>query len=327
MTREPLEALMRRLPTRTLSAAEVETLVAGVEAGLVAARRARQRRRVALVSLAAAAAALLAWGTWSADTLPPDGTDAPVARGEADDPPAPDVADDIDDAVVAAEGSRYDIVGPADDRVVRLEAGRVRCEVEPRRDGGRFRVVVGDDEVEVTGTRFSVTADDGLLEGVEVQEGEVILRLDDGRTQRLVAGESWTRAPAKDGPPPRTTPPSAAPPAEDAAGASFRRGLARYDAQDWAAARVHFNAVATGPLAEDARFWAAMARVHLARDAGAVVALHDALAQGVPPEREGALACVLGLLLTELGRAEEAAPHLQRAAIDADPAVRGCGGP
>lgn len=325
MTRDPIDDLTQKLPSRELSPEEVDALVSSVQAGLAQARDRRSRWRTAALALAAAAVAVAVLSSWwSGSREAPEAPDmAAVPAAEAPE------ETEGDDHVWAAAGTRYALVGPAEDRVVRLEAGRVRCEVFPRLEGGRFRVVVGDDEVEVTGTRFEVIADDDHLREVVVEEGEVVLRLRDGRIHRLVGGESWRleRQPEADPYPGPANAPvrAAAPPVPPTPAAEFGMALARYDAGDWAAARAHFAKVLDGPLVADARFWAAMSRVRLAMDAGAARVLEEALQAGVPPEREGTLRCVLGRLLADLGRVDEAGPHLAWAAADPDPAVRACG--
>lgn len=326
MTRKVGESVEAQLGDRVLSDAEVDALVAGVQSGVKAVRRRRARRRAVAVALTAAA---VLWIALSSRTGSPEAlVDAPAPPTVEVAERAQDAPDELDDRIRAADGSRYTLVGPQTDRVVRLEAGQVDCQVAHRRDGGRFRVVVGDDEVEVTGTRFQVIADDDVLQAVIVLEGSVVVRLDDGRTRRLVAGESWSRAPQPP-PQPARSPPAPATPVDDVQpdreGRAFAKGLSRFDAGDWAQARARFNEVARGPLAADARFWGAVARVRMAADAGALEVALDALAQGVPPEREGSLRCIVGRLLVALGRAGEAPPHFAVAAEDADPQARACG--
>ncbi len=89
------------------------------------------------------------------------------------------------------------------DEVARLRDGTIDVEVSPLAPGERFRVVVGDGEVEVRGTAFSVTADRDHLVAVNVVHGRVEVRPAGQPTTVLHGGESWH--------PPEVT--AAAPPA------------------------------------------------------------------------------------------------------------------
>ena len=331
------------VPTRVLDPAEVDDLVGRVRAGVVALQRRRRRQRGAVVVLAAAVLLVVGWLGLGGRTAPEPEVDGPlpselavVPADERSAPvPAPVVVDEnprIDDRVVASEGSRLDIEGPPEDRVVHLEAGRVACTVVDRAPGERFRVVVGGDEVEVTGTQFTVVATASVLSAVLVTEGEVIVRLEDGRVQRLRAGEEWTRSdvpqPAADPVVSTPAPEAAVPPAVVAPPGPevvFSEALARYDAADFDGALRRFRSVDSGPLAADARFWAAVTRVQMGRDDEAVDMLQEALDEGVPVEREGAVHCVLGQLLASRGSPLAARRHFEMAARDADPDVAECG--
>jgi hypothetical protein len=85
-------------------------------------------------------------------------------------------------------------VSPPPDEIVHLESGRVAFEVAHLTSDQRFRVVTGDGEVEVRGTRFETVAREGALWAVVVTEGRVDVRV--GNTvQRLQAGDEWERRP------------------------------------------------------------------------------------------------------------------------------------
>lgn len=89
-----------------------------------------------------------------------------------------------------------------------LDRGEVTCEVAHRAVGKPFLVQAGEVRVEVVGTRFHV-ARDGEAARVTVQEG-VVKVSSRGRTERVVAGQSWPKLSATVTP---TPPMSAAPPA------------------------------------------------------------------------------------------------------------------
>jgi TolA-binding protein len=76
------------------------------------------------------------------------------------------------------------------DEIVMLHDGTIDVDVAPLHAGERFRVVVGDAEIEVHGTAFAVTARAGRLVEVVVQHGVVEVRTRDER-RTLTAGESW----------------------------------------------------------------------------------------------------------------------------------------
>jgi TolA-binding protein len=85
--------------------------------------------------------------------------------------------------------------GTLEDEVVRLRQGRVRLHVAPLSGQQRFRVVVGDGEVEVRGTTFDVQVDADRLQAVAVTEGVVVVRRAAEPAVWLRAGEAWSTAP------------------------------------------------------------------------------------------------------------------------------------
>ncbi len=332
MSHDPFESIDQHLPTRQLDANEVDALVAAVRTGVAAEHRRRRQRRIGALAAAVLLGVGLA-GWWGRQPVSPPTVPSPVLDAVVVEHPVvaehPVIEADLDDRIEAAEGTRYALEGPRADRVVHLEAGRIRCAVTDRAPGERFRVVVGGDEVEVTGTLFSVVADGERLLAVVVTEGEVVVRLDDGSSRRLGPGDDWTR-PVHSEAVPAPVPPPEAPPVRSAPeptpDSAFSEGLARFDAADYAGALRRFSAITSGPLAADARFWAAVSRVKMGRDDSALQMLQDALKNSVPAERRGTVHCLLGQLHASRGHTEVAQKHLAMAAQDPDPTVAACGG-
>ena len=121
--------------------------------------------------------------------------------------------------VLAHGDARYLISAEQPDEIVRLVDGTITVEVDPLHRGERFRVMVGDAEIEVVGTAFDATADDDRLVAVRVIHGVVDVRLSGAAARRLTAGQSWHRpdrelavAPVPAPLPPTAPPPAAAPP-------------------------------------------------------------------------------------------------------------------
>lgn len=94
--------------------------------------------------------------------------------------------------VLAKPGARYTITHTPDE-IVRLEDGEIEVDVAPLHPGERFRVVVGDAEIEVHGTRFAVRADRDRLLAVAVHHGLVEVRPAGRIASALRRGQSWQR--------------------------------------------------------------------------------------------------------------------------------------
>ncbi|HEY4183328.1 MAG TPA: tetratricopeptide repeat protein [Kofleriaceae bacterium] len=109
-------------------------------------------------------------------------------------------------SITALAGAQYMQVASTPDERVVLTEGSIDVQVSPLHRGERFRIILGDAEVEVHGTRFIVTAEHGSLVGVVVDHGVVEVRPQSGPTRMLYAGESWRPAhleqPAAPTPPP-----------------------------------------------------------------------------------------------------------------------------
>jgi hypothetical protein len=145
-------------PTRWLAAAALAAVVAG-GAGLW--RLGRPERRPVMVTMARL-------------TRPASSgiADAAVPRSWATLQSSP-----------GAEFSRSDDEDP--DEVVHLRQGLLRVDVQKLPPGRRYRVITGDGEVEVRGTRFEVAAEKDRLARVTVLSGRVAIR----RYRRPVEGD------------------------------------------------------------------------------------------------------------------------------------------
>lgn len=298
------------------------------------ARRARARWwQVAALPVAAAAAIAIAW--WF-KTDPPQR--ATAHRGQ----------------VLAHGDARYLVSAEQPDEIVRLVDGTITVEVDPLRARERFRVVVGDAEIEVVGTAFDATADDDRLVAVRVIHGVVDVRQPGAPVRRLTAGQRWDRpdrelavAPVPATVPTPAPPPAAAPPAPTAppriqsrrdAGtpppapapspAPAGRGEAQQAFDDgWRALRSNqFDDAAAGferaaraagdrRLTEDARYWRAVALGRAGKSVDAIEAFELFVARHRDSSRAGEASVMLGWLLYD---AEElaAAERRFRAALD-----------
>ncbi|HEX4511319.1 MAG TPA: FecR domain-containing protein, partial [Burkholderiaceae bacterium] len=122
--------------------------------------------------------------------------------------------------------AKYAIATAPPDETVRLHDGAITLDVEPLRPQERFRVLVGDDEVEVRGTSFEVIAAAERLVSVSVTRGHVDVRPHGGSTTSLGPGQSWVAEPIVVTPSPQ--PASAPDPApEPERSRAPRRRLAR----------------------------------------------------------------------------------------------------
>lgn len=337
-------------------------------------------------------------------------------------------------AIQAAEGARFshqrtETAGLANE-VVWLRDGRVTVDVRPLSATDRFRVVTGDAEIEVRGTRFEVVTENDQLRAVLVHSGRVHVRPWQGPADELTAGQRWSPAPrapvpavpalpdAVTGPPAMAgvepaqpvAPPEAAAVAPAAVLAkSLRQGVAQdgskpldplpnvagaktrgpgrpvalppaagtdpasiptaapapasvqptlppsappsaADVQPprsladeawslgWSAIRrkdfdVAAQAMADvlrhaddGPLAEDARYWRAVALSRVQRSVDAKAAWRTFLARHPKARQVGEARAMLGWLLLEAGDAQAALVQFEAALGDTSPAVRASAG-
>jgi TolA-binding protein len=165
--------LARELPAPVPSAAHRD----GVKAALLAAAESGQARAVRGPAwrpwaLAAAAAAALALAWLGRGRVPGE-----APRGHA--------------VWRATPGADLAVTAAPPDQILRLRDGTVDVEVEPLGAGERFRVVVGDGEVEVRGTAFAVSAAGDRLLKVSVARGRVQVRRGGAPPAMVGPGEAW----------------------------------------------------------------------------------------------------------------------------------------
>jgi tetratricopeptide (TPR) repeat protein len=270
-------------------------------------------------------------------------------------PAGRDPATHLHATITAHPGARYTALSTAPDEVVRLEHGTIDVAVAPLHPGERFRVVVGDAEVEVRGTAFEVVAADDRLVSVEVKHGRVEVRPRDRTHAVLDAGAKWraadvARAPAPSPPPapvvappapppprpratprPRVTPaPPPAPPAPPRARApeelAYDDAWSAMRARDYARASAAFARVMLlapdGSLVEDAAFWQAVALARGGRRTQAITAFRDFLDAHPRSPHAGEASAMLGWLLLDTGERAEAARHFRAAIGDPSKSVR-----
>jgi len=161
--------LARELPVALPPAARREEVRTAILASTTRADKPRSLRtaRLAFGGVAVIAAAMLGFVMLpTGDALQPHGT------------------------IHAAADAAYSVTDPPDEQV-RLTEGRLDIEVSPLEPGERYRVVVGDAEIEVRGTAFAVIARADHLISVEVRHGRVEVRPSTAAPSILVAGERW----------------------------------------------------------------------------------------------------------------------------------------
>ena len=187
--------LARELPVELPSPARSDEVRASIlaaaesgQAGPICTRTARLR----WPAVGVAAAAVIVW----------------LARGHLHD------ARPRSHAVVhASSGAAFVMASAPPDETLRLRGGTVEVEVDRLGPSERFRVVVGDGEVEVRGTAFTVSASDNRLADVSVAHGRVEIRPHDGAPALLGPGQAWraaraARVPIASPPAPGVTPPN-----------------------------------------------------------------------------------------------------------------------
>ncbi len=99
----------------------------------------------------------------------------------------------VGDAIIDAGGdTSVEVQKSGDGVTLVLQRGTVDCDVAPREGRAPFRVIGGNVQVEVVGTRFAVTrVGDGAR--VDVTRGKVLVRAPQGE-RFLTPGETWTPA-------------------------------------------------------------------------------------------------------------------------------------
>lgn len=174
----------------------------------------REEVRTAVLAASASAPGRLARRAWLAPTVLGAAAAGVVAyiaipRGASQPPPARPMRA----TVHPHPGARYVASSPSPDEVVQLTDGMIDVDVAPLLPGERFRVIVGDAELEVRGTAFTVTASEQYLQDVAVAHGRVDLRSRSRGPATLGAGQSWHAAPVATAvaPSPPPAPPAIAP--------------------------------------------------------------------------------------------------------------------
>ncbi len=326
-------ALARTLPTHVPPAARREELRVALLASAGAAPVTAGRRTAWLGSVAvlAAVAVVALW-------LGHRRHEPPTARSHA--------------SLSPAVGTRYAVVTPRPRETVRLWEGTLALEVDPLGPGERFVVEVGDGEVEVRGTKFTVIARADRLVRVEVSRGRVEVRPRGATLVVLETGQSWTapveRARANE-PAARALPPPApqvrGPVRRVAQRASMdvehatepmqrqAQQEAQYD-DAWDALRAHdYKKAADGfervlrdapsaPLADEAAFWRATALARGDDSQAALSAFRQMLDAYPRSPRRGEASTILGWLLIAAHAPNEAADRFRAAIDDAHADVR-----
>ena len=237
---------MKRPPIEPLSRPAWERVEAGVFARLdrgehlaPSAAAERPRRLVPrgawwlAGAFAAAASVALWWRVVPNDAAPPVARPAAVEAPAAVAHEARIVSTDAptqttlgESLVVLAAHSDVNVSGSdAAGWRVRLQAGRVDCQVAPRRGRPPFVVEAGATQVTVVGTRFAVTRS-GDQARVDVSEGRVLV--DSGDSHVLLGpGESWPQL--EPSPPPPAEAEQASPGGARAAVEPRPRAQQRFD--------------------------------------------------------------------------------------------------
>jgi hypothetical protein len=263
-------------------------------------------------------------------------------------------------SVRAIDGARFSRVQAPPDELLRLDDGTIELQILHLGPGERFRVLTGDAEVEVRGTRFRAVARNQRLTAVHVWEGRVEVRPFSGGAAVLDPGDDWERGrPGDDekheplesggaairapkvqerahGLAPASSPPAnhssrgpasprrAAEPSDEPGAGDFDRAwalLRRGDAQKAAEAFAHVEGLARGkPLEEDALYWRAVATART-KDPQASALFAEFLDRFPSSSRAGEAAVALGWLRLDEGRREDARRLFTRASTDALPQV------
>jgi len=170
--------------------AELDSPSASLPPARTAGRESRWRLGAAVgLGLAVAAAAIVAWTVGDeATTAPNPSSSRIVTQGDATRVELGEVTLDVaPHTTVLTTGS------DADGWLLTLQGGEVRASVPARAARPSFVVRAASVRVEVVGTVFSVSRDDGAV-GVRVEEGAVTVT-NEGQALRLREGESWRSAP------------------------------------------------------------------------------------------------------------------------------------
>jgi tetratricopeptide (TPR) repeat protein len=228
--------------------------------------------------------------------------------------------------------------------MVRLREGGITLEVSPLRSGERFRVIVGDAEIEVKGTEFQVIAENDRLVSVRVFHGRVEVRPMGRPSQTLLPGQEWDAnaearplfVPAM--PKPTLLPkhlsyrrPSSPPlPAEasrpETAEESFDEAWRLLRKSDFKGAISALDRTLIladkSPIAEDASFWSAVCHAKTHDDRKARTGFESFLQTFPSSPRAGEASAMLGWTLIRLGDLRQARFRFSTAEHDASARVR-----
>lgn len=242
------------------------------------------------------------------------------------------------------------------DEVVALKRGTLNVRVAEIQPSEHFRVVVGNAQVEASGSAFDVEAGDHGLRAVHVRSGRVTVRVKGQEAVFLAAGQSWRATEVvtqkigmelpgpRPGPMPMPRPsPSPSPVKIKAAGpgdapavnpttkatpaeAAFKQAWQALQAKHYRDAAEGFaRVVATAPeasIAPDARYWRALALLRANDRVAGQAALESFLVQHPSSSRVGEVAAMLGWLHVNAGRPERARPYFKTALADPHTRVR-----
>ena len=269
-------------------------------------------------------------------------------RGRA----APEVAPRSHIVVRGGVGARYEVASPPPWEIIRLREGGINLDVQPLGPRDRVRVQVGDGEIEVRGTSFQVRARGDRLVGVAVTHGRVEVRPVGAAMVVLGAGQTWRASDAVVAPPPAplVVPPADASPRLPSPSSARPRRVARaeggverasrptrqeelYDdawdalrARRFAAAATGFSRVLAespvGPFADEAAFWRATALARGGEAGSALAAYREFLSTYRTSPRRGEASAILGWLLVDAQRSDEATLLFGAALNDAHENVR-----
>ena len=222
-------------------------------------------------------------------------------------------------------GAAFELASTVPDEIVRLHDGTIDVEVDPLQQHERFRVVVGASEIEVRGTAFTVTAEHEQLIDVHVAHGRVEVRPVGRANVVLGAGAMWT-APVPS--PVVVLAPLKRPPVHVA-----RADQLAYD-DAWSALRekrfdeavVAFGhtlgAAPDGPLADDARFWQAVAYGRAQKAAEAIHAFRALVDEHPGSSHASEASVMLGWLLVDAKQYPEARERFGIGIDDQNASVR-----
>jgi TolA-binding protein len=338
------QSLLRRLPLQTPTAAQHQdarmALFAAAKVSLPSLVRPTPWGKISLGLVAAVMLTVGAANWLSEDPAPPPVAVPPEARG----------------TIFAGNKAQFHHQTVPGDETVRLSEGSITVDVPALKPGERFRIIVGDAEIEVRGTSFEVIAHNDKLVSVRVIHGEVEIHTKQEPVVRLEPGERWvsaeqmaasetvaqepslleivpvelpTPAPvvvAIETPKPVAKAPIVKQPpvVSDTTEDTYRVAYAAYRAGDFTAASKGFAEVAASSdanLAEDASYFHAIS-LQRSKSPEAKAALEGFLLRFPAAPRVNNVRLLLGRLLLDAGELEAAKQQLEAVVQDAPEALR-----